>query len=322
MKFGDHSFNFVNAAAGGWGTADYVAYVEEFGKHLYPDIIIVFLNTDDIGRSLKSPLYSFKDRHSLLLKRNRAEPDILKKLTEFIPFYNWCLENLHSLQLLRKAYLMLGSGQGPTESDEVQSQLDVVPHSGPSDAIQTGKAVDLAKALFLRLKRWADENGSELYVTTTGWHRPPYDKGPPEPTRAFMTLAERFFEQAGIPYSDVSHEVLRARMQAPETFTIPNDRHPNERGSELIAQSVWPFIMEKLYEFCARRPEQAGADPPWASALPLRTASPSSRGPVACKIGAPARQPAAPWGDSDRDEKVLSEERDYPPMLSSSSRAD
>lgn len=118
------------------------------------------------------------------------------------------------------------------------------------------------------MERGQDENGSELYVTTTGWHRPPYDRDPPEPTRAFMAAAEQFFEDAGIPYNDVSHEVLRARMQAPETFIITNDGHPNERGSELIARSVWPFIMEKLHEFCmeklhefwARRSGQEGGD--------------------------------------------------------------
>ena len=113
IEFGDHTFNVVNAAAGGWGTADYVAYVEEFGEIVSPDVIIIFMNTDDIGRSLKSPLYSFKDRASLLLKRNRVEPGALKKLTEFLPFYEWSLENLHSLQLLRRAYLTLGSGHVP-----------------------------------------------------------------------------------------------------------------------------------------------------------------------------------------------------------------
>ena len=55
LEFGERSFNLVNAAAGGWGTADYVAYVEEFGNIVRPDVILVFLNTDDVGRSFKSP---------------------------------------------------------------------------------------------------------------------------------------------------------------------------------------------------------------------------------------------------------------------------
>jgi hypothetical protein len=237
-----------------------VAYVEEFGKLIHPDVIIVFLNTDDVGRSLKSPLYSFDDRESLLLKRNSVEPDALKKLTELIPHYEWLLENLHSVQLLRRAYLMSWAGQAPMGNVEREGQLHMVPHSGNFDVVQNSEAVDLAKGLFLRLKRWADGNGSELYVTTTGWHRPPYDEGLPEPTRAFMAVADQFFEQAGIPYSDVSRDVLRARMQAPQTFIIPHDGHPNERGSELIARSVWPFIEEKLREFCTQGLEQAGLD--------------------------------------------------------------
>ena len=57
--------------------------------------------------------------------------------------------------------------------------------------------------------------------------------------------------------NDVSPDVLRTRMRAPESFIIPNDGHPNERGSELIARAAWPFIRKKLHEFCARRPAEA-----------------------------------------------------------------
>ena len=202
-----------------------------------------------------------KIENSLVLARDRLWPDTFKALIDFIPFYGWSLENLHSLQLLRKSYLTLASGQAASPNENGRGPLDLAPRSDNLDALQISEAVDLTKALFLRLKRWADENASELYVTTTGWHRPPYDEGPAEPTRAFMALAERFFEEAGIPYKDVSHDVLRARIRAPGSFIIANDGHPNERGSELIATAVWPFIREKLHEFCVRQPEGVGAQP-------------------------------------------------------------
>jgi lysophospholipase L1-like esterase len=272
LEFGERSFNLVNAAAGGWGTADYVAYVEEFGNIVRPDVILVFLNTDDVGRSFKSPLYSFVDRASLVLARNRVEPDTVKRVTELIPFYEWLLEHLHSVQLLRKAYLKLASEQVATPNKDPRSPLDVVPTSVNSDALRIDEAVDLTKALFLRLRQWADDNGSVLYVTTTGWHRPPYDEGPPEPTRAFMAIAERFFEEAGIPYKDVSHDVLRVRLRGPESFIIANDGHPNECGSQLIAKSVWPFIREKLHEFRVQRPEQARAEALVGRGDPLKAA--------------------------------------------------
>jgi hypothetical protein len=115
------------------------------------------------------------------------------------------------------------------------------------------------RPLFLRLRRWAEANGSALYVTTTGWHRPPYDQGPAEPTRAFMAVAARFFEEAGIAYADVLPEVLAIRRRAPELYIIPADGHPNERGSELIASAVWPFIKQSLRTFCIGAPKRASA---------------------------------------------------------------
>ena len=210
-------FNVVNAAAGGWGTAHYVAYTEEFGNIVRPEIIFVFLNTDDVGRSFKSALYSFEDRDSLVLARDRIRPDTFKALTEFIPFYDWSLENLHSLQLLRKAYLTLASGHADTCNENGPGQLDLLPHSDNSHALQISEAVDLTKALFLRLKRWADENGSELYVTTTGWHRPPSPPGHSWPSpngsstkQAYLTRMSRltFF----------GHEYGRLRVSSSRTM--------------------------------------------------------------------------------------------------------
>lgn len=40
-EFGAGVFSLVNAATIGWGAGDYVAFVEDFGEEVNPDVILV-----------------------------------------------------------------------------------------------------------------------------------------------------------------------------------------------------------------------------------------------------------------------------------------
>ena len=97
-KFGRGVFSLLNAAAGGWGTADYVAFVEDAGEEIAPDIILVFLNVYDIGRALVSPLWEFSDGKltRLIVPRNQ-----LKVFLNRFPFYNFLITHSHLVQLVR-----------------------------------------------------------------------------------------------------------------------------------------------------------------------------------------------------------------------------
>ncbi|HWW75864.1 MAG TPA: SGNH/GDSL hydrolase family protein, partial [Pyrinomonadaceae bacterium] len=144
-KFGAGVFSLLNAAVGGWGAGDYTAFVEDFGEQIAPDVILVFLNTDDIGRALRSPLWDFNSADGKLARvvppRRR-----FKVLLNGLPGYQWLLEHSHLVQLLRnqsEAFRTQNSlkGQRP-ESNGPVSEQDV-------EAARRGKA--LGAALFQRL---------------------------------------------------------------------------------------------------------------------------------------------------------------------------
>ena len=90
--WGNDQVILLNAAAGGWGTADSVAFVEDFGDKIAPDMVVVFLNTDDIGRALRSDLWTF-DAESEKIQRKDAPFSRLKRMANSIPLYGWLLEH-------------------------------------------------------------------------------------------------------------------------------------------------------------------------------------------------------------------------------------
>jgi lysophospholipase L1-like esterase len=242
-EFGPGVFSLLNAAVGGWGAGDYVAFVEDFGEEVAPDIILVFLNTDDIGRALRSPLWKFSPADAGLTRaavpRNR-----LKVLMNGLPGYQWMLEHSHLVQLVRNQIELITT----KPSRRTQTPTSPGPDSGHDDE-SAPRAKALGESLFRRLRAWSRERNVYLMVASTGWHKPPYADSS-EPTRVFMSGAESFFSDLGVPFSDPS-DVLRRRMGGDSgNYIIQGDGHPNEAGAVLTAEHALPFVKSQLSNYC------------------------------------------------------------------------
>jgi len=69
-EFGKEKFYFLNAGTGGWGTADYVAFVDDFIEEIKPDVVLVVLNTDESLHSINLQcrrVLSFKPLNILVI---------------------------------------------------------------------------------------------------------------------------------------------------------------------------------------------------------------------------------------------------------------
>lgn len=104
-EFGEGTFQYLNAAVGGWGTANYVAYIEDFGNIVKPDIILVFFNAMDINRSVNSGIYTLSDENKLMLNRHILKIPKLKYFINSIPCYQWLTENSHLVQFVKTRIL-------------------------------------------------------------------------------------------------------------------------------------------------------------------------------------------------------------------------
>jgi hypothetical protein len=246
--FGPNKIEFLNAAVVGWGTSDYVAYYEDYGGELGIQTVLVFLNTDDIGRSVQSGLYAV-DAASGSLQR-QPPPELrgaeLKRFVNAIPFYEFAIERSHLLQLVRSVIAMPGGGTGtmPAAISNQWENAIVIPRSMP-DAASVKSSTRLAKALFKYLGRLVRERNHKVIVLTTGWHkfgRP----NPNEPTVAFMRIADQFFKENGINFVDLSDEVYRRADGTLAKIIIERDYHPNESGARMISDAAWAVLSKAL----------------------------------------------------------------------------
>lgn len=251
LLFGQGTFHFLNAAAGGWGTSDYVAFIEDFGHQIMPDIILVFINNDDIGRSFDSPLFTPSRGDPSSLIRHVREPSLLHRITRAMPGYQWVLEHSHLIQFARNR--IVGTRhENRARREATATPIMAQPPRRHIDATQQ-EAAQFGQALFTRLVAWARDHGARLLVTTTGWHEPaPGRSADFEPTQAFMSSARDFFDRSNVPYYDISPHVYPIVARDPASFSIMADGHPNEEGSLLIATHAWNwFVAQQLSMYCA-----------------------------------------------------------------------
>jgi lysophospholipase L1-like esterase len=244
-NFPDESFELLNGGAGGWGAADYVAFVEEFGERIDPDMIVVFFNGGDVGRAARSRLYRLSDGKLETLQN----PDLkLKRMINKVPGYRWVVERSHLVTLVRRAYLM-------SPLHERQSWRQAEGEAPPRD-LEAEAA--LCRALFLRLKAWCDKHDVALAVTTTGHEYSEHFARDVDAARHFLSTAPEFFASADIPFEDLGPGTEAFTGGDFTSITIPDDGHANEKGCELIADLAWEGLRDDFTRLIERRKATTG----------------------------------------------------------------
>lgn len=223
------AYRFINGSGSGWGTADYVRYVETYCPAAQPDVVLVFLNTDDIGRAARSPLYDFVDGH--LVPRERPV-DPVRRALNALPFYNPLLEHSHLLALVRSVIQPVNERPGFVPGK-------MFPHTEMADETARRNAVARGQALFRRLKQATDSCGARLVVLYTGWEDFSRPTGDRDPTMLFLREAASFFERNGIAFHDLSRTPEMAAVIANRAdHFIPADWHPNAKGAQAIYRAA------------------------------------------------------------------------------------
>ena len=233
--FPNGTFEFLNGGMGGSGTADYVAFVEDFGVQIHPAAVVVFLNNDDVERSVRSGLFTLdsnKEGAVIPLKAN-VPGTRLRNFFRSFRLYQWALEHSQLIQLLRVT----------VQTRFYQTEKAKSMHHATDAVVESH--VHLTQALFLRLQQWCLGHSCRLFVVTTGFHAFsdfPLGHNDGADNDEFFAEAPQFFSKSKINFYDIGPKMFERTKGDYSTVVIANDYHPNEQGSELIATFAWQWL--------------------------------------------------------------------------------
>lgn len=244
--FGPARLAYLNGAKGGWGTGDYLAFLEEFGDRLAPRVVVVFLNFADIHRSLSAGHYRLIDAANLIVERNRKGVSSWRRWTDHSQLIDWMLAHSHLFQLARRGCTGCHRTRAPgrlTASLRGGGRIDQARLDHPDDDTIV-EGTRLGQALFRRLHAWCRARQIPLLVLTTGfqgkYHVPPEWAGPLDV--AFLKEAAAFFAREGIPFRDLTPDLVRAVNGRWDHYLIAGEGHPNAAGAKLVADLATPWL--------------------------------------------------------------------------------
>jgi len=269
-SFPSGQFEILNGAAGGWGTEDYVAFLEDYGESIKPEIVLAFLGIDDTRRALNGRIYRVADTAALTLEPTgyKRFESTLKRLANAMPGYQFFLEHSHLLQLVRKVSLRgetaafrAPTGMGPSADSKT---LPAVAANDP--------AIVKQKALFIRLADWCNKHNAKLLVTTNWPVDQNYSPIPMNnPNRAFRAQTAEFFRDRGIEFFDAGPAIGRQIGNQLDNYQIKDDGHPTEAGAKLIADTIWPWLEPRLRDYLV---EEAATDRHAVAGVARRASTP------------------------------------------------
>lgn len=235
------NLKFHNAAVGGAGLADWLAWLELYGSDFKPDKVIYFLNNQDVFRALSKNLYVLPDSTSYsLIESQRWEPRSLLMSLSRKKWYRSLQSKSDLMNILVKILWRSVYFNDLTKNFSQESSLVSIPKNHQF-SLESSYSLHLSIALISNMKSWCIKNGCELIVTNTGY----LESNMTEPHT--LRVHEFLIESDDYNYLDIQPCVSNAVENDYSTILIPNDTHPNKTGAKLIADCLidqLPFVME------------------------------------------------------------------------------
>ena len=221
-------YEIINAAAGGWGTSDFLSYIKTYCKIIKPKEIIIFYNSSDNMRSINSNLYKLENNR-IVEKKNKISK-LKKKLNDFDYIYNFLVENFQFIQLLRKIYNLKSDARVNVNTETKKTLKEPI----------TKNEFEFLKKLYLELYLETTKCNTNLNIVELSW---PSIVVP----QKFLKLNEEiknFLIYENINFLSLKNEMDLIALEI-DNYSIPLDTHPNIKGSNFIYES---FIKKQLFE--------------------------------------------------------------------------
>ncbi|MEQ9310689.1 MAG: SGNH/GDSL hydrolase family protein [Balneolaceae bacterium] len=236
------SIQFLNAAVGGSGLADWPVWLENFGEATKPNFILYFMNYDDVNRALSKNLFIIDEEYpDSLIKSQRWIPKSFLTKLSTKNSYRWLQANSELFNILVKVFWKHFYFDDLTyDFNPDKSQVPIPSIS--SFAEDSEYSTKLARSLIDKMEDWCNQKGCEFIVINTGFFE---DDNMSSFDQKFYESIQKSNQNLSVEYLDNTECVkFRAHSNLDE-FKIPGDSHPNEKGAKIIAECSW----EKLQPF-------------------------------------------------------------------------
>ncbi len=235
---------FINSGAGGWGLADYPAYIEIFKeklKRLNLNGIIIFVNIDDGRRAANSNLYSIskfqdipfakKDNKNFISKKGLIKRTLNHPVIS--PIYNFSKKNSNFVRILKILFL--------EKTIHIDPRKKIV--ENPPKLLTSGEKFEtnsnLTKEAKLKIDRSIidlQKQSSQLaplLMVYTGVKPIEYM----DPNNRYMFSSE-FKTNAQSQGIKIDFSTLPRKELYPSSHIIKYDGHPNMKGHKSIANHI------------------------------------------------------------------------------------
>lgn len=245
-EFSPKKISLLNAGHPGYGTQTMLAYLEEKGLQLQPNMVILFFGPGDIDRNAGFQLYSLEDGE-VTRKVNQAPSTtsvVKRKISENI-FYRWMCEHSHLFQLMRKGGVRLIIALQNLEYK--RSLANFTPPTTVAASVTQeadaplkfdAKLFELSRALLKRIQKICMDKGIPLIVVPVGVSH--------GLTTQFLSIHRDWWKQEGFNIIDVSDDMLKATTSDTDLF-IPGDGHYSPKGHLYFTELVWPKLSVQLH---------------------------------------------------------------------------
>ena len=239
-----NNYNFINSASPNWGLSDYSRYIEDYCETFEAKKIIIFFNTDDIGRVNLPNQYILNENSIIKGSQGKYNAWYTKYYEQ--PIINFFLSNSHLIRFVAKKLLDLSrlkiNNMGERISD-IEEEKKIL---YPLRILESKKEVNLyikkSKLIIKRLKKNAEKCNLKFYFIYSGWVNFENKKKQfnlLNPNVVFLREAESFFNSLNIDFFNNSNNSLMKDVNSNRLkYIIENDHHPNKLGSEIIFKVV------------------------------------------------------------------------------------
>lgn len=236
-----NNYFFINSAVPGWGLSNYSRYVEDYCNQIKPKKIIIFFNTDDIGRVRYSNQYFLKNEKLERGSDPKFSPWYKKYQNK--PIINFFLSKSHLFYLVSRTILNFSNFIKFKE----QKNMGLYPYSNFKNNYEVEETIHLSKLIFLQLKENAHKCGAELYIIYSGWINYAKIISHNNPTIKFLFEFDDFFKKINIKYfNNVDSYHMQDVHYNLEKYILPKNHHPNKLGAEKIYQVAYENLKKFL----------------------------------------------------------------------------